>query len=52
MRRGGKSVYGRNEDLLVQLVLHVCIPCMCVHAHCTCEHKCTLAYAYMLCMCV
>ena len=24
MRRGGKSVYGRNEDLLVQL----CVTCM------------------------
>ena len=22
MRRGGKSVYGRNEDLLVQLCVH------------------------------
>ena len=24
MRRGGKSIYGRNEDLLVQL----CVTCM------------------------
>ena len=31
MRRGGKSVYGRIEDLLVQLVLHVCIHELSMH---------------------
>ena len=34
MRRGGKSVYGRNEDLLVQLCV-TCIHELSMHV-CSC----------------